>query len=224
MRTVVISDIHLGARQCRAGAVAAFLDALPPGDQLILNGDVITHFATETSLPDTHRLVLQKLRDMSHDRKIIWIRGNNDRDFQLQDPADLVFAMDYALDDNVYITHGDRFDHLMPTLRLLLIPLRVVYEFCTRVAGRETHVASFAKRFPAIYNVLNGHVAGNAIAYARKHGFSVVTCGHTHHPETRVVEGIRYFNTGSWTENATCALIVDNGEVTLEPIPSQETS
>lgn len=218
MRTVVTSDVHLGSRQCRAEAFLAFLEALPTGDRLVLNGDVVTHFAKETALPPTHAVVLERLRTMSYAREIVWTRGNNDRHFVMQDPGRIVFVNDYALDRNLYIAHGDRFDHLMPALRCVLIPLRVVYEFCTRVMGRKTHVASFAKHFPFVYNVLNGHVAHNATMYAKTHGFSAVTCGHTHHPEERIIGEVRYLNTGCWTEDAAWVVIEDGGIVSLRPM------
>ncbi len=215
MRTIITSDIHLGSRQSRAADFLAFLDGFPAGDRLVLNGDVITHFAREHTLPDGHAAVLDKLRETSHEREVIWLRGNNDRHFSLRDPAGIVFANDYLVDGMLYVAHGDRFDHLMPMLRCVLIPLRVVYEFCTRVVGRTTHVASFAKRFPLVYNILNGHVARNAVAYARAHGLRAVTCGHTHHPEEREAGGIRYFNTGCWTEDAARVLIVDGDTIYL---------
>ncbi len=215
MRTIITSDIHLGSRQSRAADFLAFLETLPAEDRLVLNGDVVTHFAREQALPEVHAAVLDKLRAMSREREVIWLRGNNDRHFTLRDPAGIVFANDYLVDGLLYATHGDRFDHLMPTLRFVLIPLRVVYEFCTRVVGKTTHVASFAKRFPLVYNVLNGHVARNATAYARTQGLRAVTCGHTHHPEERETGGIRYFNTGCWTEEAARVLVVDGDQMHL---------
>lgn len=217
MRTIITSDIHLGSRQSRAVAFLAILDTLSAGDRLVLNGDVATHFAREATLPPEHAAVLDRLRAMSQEREVIWLRGNNDRHFQLRDPGKIVFAHDYAVDNLLYVSHGDRFDHLMPAFRCVLIPLRVVYEFFTRVVGTRTHVASFAKRFPALYTILNGHVARNATAHARMHGFQAVTCGHTHHPEDRELAGVRYFNTGCWTENAANMLVVEGRQVTLQP-------
>ena len=216
MRTLITSDIHLGSRQSRATDFLAFLGALSAGDRLVLNGDVIMHFTREGSLPDGHAAVLEKLRAMSREREVIWLRGNNDRHFALRDPAAIIFAKDYLVDGMLYVAHGDRFDRLMPTLRCVLIPLRVVYEFCTRVVGTQTHVAAFAKRFPLVYNILNGHVARNAMAYARTHGLQAVTCGHTHHPEVREAGGIRYFNTGCWTEASARVLVVDGERISLQ--------
>ncbi len=215
MRTIITSDIHLGSRQSRAADFLAFLETLPAGDRLVLNGDVVTHFAREQALPEVHAAVLDKLRAMSYGREVIWLRGNNDRHFTLHEPSGIRFSNDYIVDGMLYVAHGDRFDHLMPTLRFVLIPLRVVYEFCTRVVGKTTHVASFAKRFPLVYNVLNGHVARNAMAYARAQGLRAVTCGHTHHPEERETGGIRYFNTGCWTEEAARVLVVDGTDLHL---------
>ena len=33
-----------------------------------------------------------------------------------------------------------------------------------------------------------------------ENGIEAVTCGHTHYPEDLVLDGIRYVNTGAWTE------------------------
>jgi len=223
MRTLITSDIHLGSRQSRATDFLAFLGALSAGDRLVVYGDVIMRFTREGSLPDGHAAVLEKLRAMSREREVIWLRGNNDRHFALRDPAAIIFAKDYLVDGMLYVAHGDRFDRLMPMLRCVLIPLRVVYEFCTRVVGKTTHVASFAKRFPLVYNILNGHVARNAMAYARAQGLRAVTCGHTHYPEVREADGIRYFNTGCWTEDAARVLIVDGGSIDLREAWQQPT-
>jgi UDP-2,3-diacylglucosamine pyrophosphatase LpxH len=215
MRTIVTSDIHLGSRQSRAEDFLAFLRGFPPAHRLILNGDVITHFASENTLPETHASVIEALRALSRRQEVIWLRGNNDRHFELENPAAISFANEYVVDGRVYVAHGDRFDRLMPMLRVVLIPLRIVYECCTRVVGRTTHVASFAKRFPLAYNILNRHVARNAIHHARANGFTAVACGHTHHPEEYEADGISYYNTGCWTEDSARILLVDGDVATL---------
>ena len=62
------------------------------------------------------------------------------------------------------------------------------------------HVAEYAKKWKSLYRVLRKNVALNAVKYAAQNGFEAVTCGHTHYPEDMVVDGIRYINTGAWTE------------------------
>jgi UDP-2,3-diacylglucosamine pyrophosphatase LpxH len=36
---------------------------------------------------------------------------------------------------------------------------------------------------------------------AKKHGCSTVISGHIHHPDDRMIDGVRYLNTGDWIEN-----------------------
>ena len=62
------------------------------------------------------------------------------------------------------------------------------------------HVAQYAKKWGALYRVLNDHVAGKAIRLAETHGFAAITCGHTHSAMDLERDGRRYFNTGAWTE------------------------
>jgi UDP-2,3-diacylglucosamine pyrophosphatase LpxH len=46
---------------------------------------------------------------------------------------------------------------------------------------------------------------------AKKHHCHSVICGHIHHPEDRMVDGIRYLNTGDWIENHSY-ITYNNGE------------
>jgi UDP-2,3-diacylglucosamine pyrophosphatase LpxH len=51
--------------------------------------------------------------------------------------------------------------------------------------------------------------------YARAKGLDGIICGHIHHPESLMVNGIHYINDGDWIENCS-ALVEDmNGELTL---------
>jgi predicted phosphodiesterase len=58
----------------------------------------------------------------------------------------------------------------------------------------------------------------NAVNCAKENGYDTVTCGHTHYPEDRVINGIRYVNTGAWTESPAFYLLVTPGEITLQKI------
>ena len=207
METWITSDIHLGARQCRAGWFCAFLEQVPSDVRLVLNGDVITRLKGEGSLPPQHSAALDRLRELSLRQEVIWIGGNHDRKVRLKGQHKIQYCSEYALGKQLYIGHGDGFDHLSCRIRFLLLPFRVTYEFFTRVVGSQTHVADFAKRFPAIYELLNGHVVRHATQYAQMNGYAAITCGHTHHPGTRVENGVTYFNTGCWTEDSAHVLV-----------------
>lgn len=211
MDTWVISDMHLGARQCRARWLRAFLANVPSDVRLILNGDVITRTRGADSLSADHAAALDDLRALSLRQEVIWIGGNHDRRVRVDGEHAFRFCGEYAIDKNLFIAHGDQFDHLSCTLRFVLLPLRIMYEFLTRVIGSQTHVADFAKRFPWVYEILNGHVVRNATAYARTQGYAAVACGHTHHPGMRQDNGVTYYNTGCWTENSAYVLVAKDG-------------
>jgi UDP-2,3-diacylglucosamine pyrophosphatase LpxH len=77
------------------------------------------------------------------------------------------------------------------------------------------HVAHYAKRFPRLYDILCRHVRLNAVEFAREHGYAAITCGHTHFAEDVMVDGIRYINTGAWTEAPVVCLWMDDVDMKL---------
>ncbi len=56
----------------------------------------------------------------------------------------------------------------------------------------------------------------NAVNYAAENGFEAVTCGHTHFAEEQFINGIRYLNTGAWTELPTYYVHVTDNEMSLK--------
>ena len=215
MQTFITSDLHLGLKQCRVDDFIAFLENLPAGARLVLNGDTITHFYSDATLCDEHKAVVAKLRDASFEREVIWIRGNNDKRVVLSDPGNIKFAKDFSIGKQLYISHGHRYDWIMPSTRAIMIPVRLIYYAIAKYRKSKMHVAEYAKRFSALYSILCRHVAWNAAHYARRHGYEAVTCGHTHYSEDRMVSGIRYLNTGCWTENDSSVVIVEDGNIRL---------
>ena len=65
-----------------------------------------------------------------------------------------------------------------------------------------------------------------ASEYAASRGFRFVTCGHTHLPLISEHDGVRYVNSGTWTEAPPCPFVVVQGDqVRLEywPLPEVGT-
>ena len=56
----------------------------------------------------------------------------------------------------------------------------------------------------------------DAVKFAKENGFGAIACGHTHQPEDRTVQGVRYINTGAWTEYPPHYLMVNDKEIRLE--------
>ena len=87
------------------------------------------------------------------------------------------------------------------------------------LGAESIHVALYAKRFALLYRVLLRHVMLNAVEYARENGYRAVACGHTHCMEDRIVDGIRYLNTGAWTERTSHYLRVDGESLDIRSVP-----
>jgi UDP-2,3-diacylglucosamine pyrophosphatase LpxH len=92
----------------------------------------------------------------------------------------------------------------------------MMHDLRVKLGARPVHVAEYAKKWKRFYGYLRKNVMLNAVNYAAKNGFEAVTCGHTHFAEEQFVNGIRYLNTGAWTERPTyCVRITDN-EISLK--------
>jgi len=87
-----------------------------------------------------------------------------------------------------------------------------------RLGARPVHVAEYAKNWKAFYRVLRNNVMRNAVNCAVENGFEAVTCGHTHFAEDILLNGVRYINTGAWTEFPAHYLYVTPGSMELSRV------
>ena len=78
---------------------------------------------------------------------------------------------------------------------------KLMHDLRVRLGARPVHVAQYAKKWGLFYKFLRKNVMINAVKCAMENGYEVVTCGHTHYPEDIFFNGIRYINTGAWTES-----------------------
>jgi len=114
------------------------------------------------------------------------------------------------------IAHGDDFDEIMPNTQTFIKAFKLMHDFRVKLGARPVHVAKYAKKWEILYKVLRKNVMMNAVKCAMEHGYEAVTCGHTHCPEDSIFNGIRYVNTGAWTEFPTFYLLVTSKEMTLK--------
>src|SRR5262249_59723361 len=78
MRTLVLSDLHLGGRNCHADQI---LDVLQREayDRLVLNGDTLNSLNLRKLTP-SHWAVVARLRGLPRSREVILLRGNHDHE------------------------------------------------------------------------------------------------------------------------------------------------
>ena len=92
VRSVFLSDIHLGTRACQAECLLDFLREYP-SEQTFLIGDIIDFWAMSRSIhwSAAQNTVVQKfLRRARHGERVVFIPGNHDE--ALRDYCGIVFG------------------------------------------------------------------------------------------------------------------------------------
>jgi UDP-2,3-diacylglucosamine pyrophosphatase LpxH len=148
------------------------------------------------------------------------VRGNHDDGYAKNGFKHIHFKTHYTIENRLLISHGYDFDEIMPRSQIFIKLFRLIHDIMIKFGSRPVHVANYAKNFELLYKVLRDNVMKNAVNYALKNGYEAVICGHTHYPEDRVYNGIRYMNTGAWTESPAFYLQMIGNEMTLNPIVS----
>ena len=116
------------------------------------------------------------------------------------------------------IAQGDYFDEIMPRNQAFMHAFKLMHNFRLKLGARPVHVAQYAKNWEIFYKFLRKNVMINAVNYAMENGYEAVTCGHTHYSEDIIFNGIRYINTGSWTECPVFYLQVTSNGLYLKTI------
>jgi UDP-2,3-diacylglucosamine pyrophosphatase LpxH len=219
MKYVITSDVHLGDRHCRADEFQEFVRRLKPDVTLVLAGDVID----DPMIPveGVHLKALDMVVERYREGKVVWIRGNHDEGVHHQDEVEELEH--YAIDDRLYICHGDRFDNVMPYNRWFVKVFGWLHRLRIKLGAHPVHVAQFAKKFKPLYAFLRRNVMMNAVEHAEEKGFRHVACGHVHYAETREKDDIVYYNLGAWTEEPNHCLLVDDDDIELVTVDEAMT-
>ena len=213
MKAVIVSDVHIGSKHSLAPLFLEFVRRLPPEVMLILNGDTMHVRHWRPRVPEPEALAL--LRAESFRRPVVWVYGNHDEGYKLPDPGKIEFRPSYSIGKRLFISHGYDFDNVMPYHRTFIAVFRAIHHLRVWLGAEAVHVAQYAKKWKRLYEVLLKNVLMNAVEYAKEHGYEAVTCGHTHFVEDVTVDGIRYINTGAWTERPVYFLCVDDEHMDL---------
>lgn len=232
-RTAWISDIHLGTRGSKAGAV---LDFLRDNDfeTLYLVGDIIDIWALRRGIywPQEHNDVVQKLlRKARKGSSVIYIPGNHDEfvsHFLGQFGAITLKKNDIhtcADGRRILVMHGHELDTVIQNLGWLahigdlgyklLLELNRVVNLVRRLSGRNYwSLSAYVKN--EVKNVVSfiGDFETAVVRYAKDHQVDAVLCGHIHHAAIRDIQGKVYYNSGDWVES--CTALVENFDGSIE--------
>jgi len=209
----IVSDLHLGNSYFNQEVFLNWLDQLPDRATLILNGDVIDE--PKRVLPAEHERVLERFIAESKRRLVVWVYGNHDADFHMENTGEIQFAHSWEIDKRLLVVHGNDLDDVMPRYGVFKWLFRRFHRLCVHLGFGDVHVAEYAKKWNLLYRVLNERVARNALRTAEQLGFSAITCGHTHAAMDIQRGGQRYLNTGAWTERPFHYIWVGRNEIEL---------
>ena len=216
MNLIIVSDLHIGSRFFVAEAFEQFLSQMPEDCELVLNGDVINIPYAE--LNPSHRKILDRIKQRSFQQKVIWLQGNHDNGYVPDQFGEVVFKRSHSVGNRLLITHDDDFDEIMPRNQLFMKAFKLLHKVRVKLGARPVHVAEYAKKWEYLYKVLRKNVMTNAVKCAIENGYEAVICGHTHYAEDVVFNGVRYINTGAWTEFPSHFLHVNNQNMFLAKI------
>jgi len=235
VRTVWISDLHLGTPGCQAVALLDFLKQVDC-DQLFLVGDIIDGWQLRRSWywPQAHNDVIQKLlRKARKGTRVIFVPGNHDefaRKYVEHEFGGIEVASEWmhvtADGRRLWITHGDLFDGVIQCAKWLAYVGDSLYTFILKL---NKHFNSMRARMGLPYWSLSRYLkqkVKRAVSYigdfelavareARKRGADGVVCGHIHHAEMRDIEGVLYCNDGDWVESLTALVEHPDGRLEI---------
>lgn len=223
VRSIWISDTHLGSRGCQAELLLDFLRTMQ-SDYLYLVGDIIDCWSLKRNFywPQLHNNVLRTiLGKAKHETKVVYVPGNHDdlfRDFcgSIFGNVEIHRECVHTTADGrrLLILHGDEFDSIIKHGRWLTPIGNRAYNILLHL---NVCTNFFRKLFKFPYWSLAAHLkhkVKNAVQYitnfenaltdmAANRNVDGVVCGHIHHAKIEQVNGILYCNDGDWVESCT---------------------
>jgi len=235
VRSVFISDVHLGHRGSRANELLAYLAEVDARNIFVI-GDLVDFWALGKSVcwPQAHQDVLRTLVERARSGvRVVYIPGNHDdaaREFAGMNICGIEVRRQHvhvtADGRRMLLLHGDEFDAAVRYGRWRVILGSVIYGIALRI----NHLVYLARRAIGLGEWsltawLKRQVAG-ARAYialfeeaaaerARRENCDGVVCGHIHHAAVREIDGVLYCNDGDWVESCSSLGEGMNGKLSL---------
>ncbi len=239
-RTVWISDIHLGTKDCKAKELLEFIKHCH-ANKIYLVGDIIDGWALKKRWfwPQEHNDVIQKLlRQARKGTEVIFIPGNHD-EFARQFCGLNFGGIQVKHDDvhvtadgkKLWVTHGDLYDNIMQYARWIAfigdraytfalwlnrlfnrIRLKLNYPYWSLSQYLKHKVKAAVSCITAFEDLL--------IREAKIKQCDGVVCGHIHKAELRIIDHITYANDGDWVESMTA--LIENHDGSLQIIDWNE--
>jgi UDP-2,3-diacylglucosamine pyrophosphatase LpxH len=241
VRTLFLSDIHLGYKRARVRELSDFLQGID-AERIVLVGDIIDALSLAQRFfwtPEHTNVVRALLAKRRSGARLIFIPGNHDASLSMlaevlngQVEVHREWVHRTALGKRLLVVHGDRFDGSVTCAPWL----ERLGDWLYYGVVATSHVVNNVRRhfgmpyWPFVEQIKLG--IGPSIRYierfekvatshARAEGYDGIVCGHIHRANLCQIDGTTYCNTGDWVES--CSALIENldGELQLLRWPNQ---
>jgi UDP-2,3-diacylglucosamine pyrophosphatase LpxH len=235
VRTLFLSDIHLGFKRARTRELLAFLNSIE-AETIVLGGDIVDalSLAKRFFWTDEHTQVLRAL--LARRRagvRLIYLPGNHDAALSvfvemLQGQIEVHRKWVYrtASGQRYLVLHGDQFDEEVNCPAWLYWIGDRLYESTLLYNHRVNDLRHlFGLPYRPQTEKLKGSVGTSArfirrfetvaSTQAREQGYDGVICGHIHRANLCRIDGTFYANTGDWVESCSALVETRAGEMQL---------
>ncbi len=241
VRTLFLSDVHLGMRPTRITQLIDFL-RWHDAETIYLVGDIVDGWRLAKSWywPNEYHQFVELLIDKAlAGTRIVVLPGNHDE--FLREYLGTYFGEVEFVDRSVHTTaqgktylviHGDQFDVVVAHAKWLAHVGDWAYRFALRVnivvnwVRRRLGLTYWSLSAWAKHKVKNavsviGRFEEALVLEARDSGVDGVICGHIHFADMHERLGIHYVNTGDWVES--CTAVAETADGVLELLHWTET-
>ena len=218
MKTLIISDLHIGSKGCKTEEILKLLKD-ESFERYILVGDIIDGwlFKKYKKFSYQHARVIRRLLKLSKNKDIIWISGNHDEFLRKYTPIELgnIKVVDEFIEDGIWYCHGDKYDGIVKMRWLGMLgsvgyDLAIVIDRFLKRFNKKTSLSKYLKDNVKAAVSFLVDFENEMVRQAKKRKCHTVVCGHIHTPSFKLIDGVYYLNCGDWIENCTHVVLTNN--------------
>jgi UDP-2,3-diacylglucosamine pyrophosphatase LpxH len=235
VRTLFLSDIHLGFRHARVRELNEFLHGIE-AETIVLVGDIVDALSLARRAFWTlhHTQVVRTL--LARQRagtRLIYLPGNHDASLAVlagmlrgQFEVHREWVHRTARGERLLVLHGDQFDGIVPCPRWLTRLGDALLNTTVAVSHGVNNVRrmlgkpywALAEHLKLSFSASVRYIAAFeqlAARHAAASGYDGVVCGHIHRANLCRIEGTLYANSGDWVESCSALIETHQGELQL---------
>ena len=235
VRTLFLSDTHLGYRHARARELNEFLGGVE-AESIVLVGDIVDalSLARRVFWSAEHTQVVRTLLARGRaGTRLLYIPGNHDESLgvfagmlQGQFEVHREWVHRTVRGERLLVLHGDQFDGVVGCSPWLTRLGDALYEVAVRLSDGVNNLRRVLGRtywplaerlklsIPTSVRYIEKFEQA-AAGHARTRGYDGVVCGHIHRANLRRIDGTLYCNTGDWVESCSALIEAAGGELKL---------